>query len=88
VKIEQTFGILKGVFGSLRNLRIRVDRQNGHRRACEWIVACCIIYNIIKPTEYSDLVEEEGDDDIYFDGMNDATGEGKRQELFNWINGI
>lgn len=86
VKIEQAFGILKKVFGSLRSLRIRVNAEIGHRRACEWIRACCIIYNIIKPVEEVEY-ENSGDDQI-FDGNNDIRGEEMRIDLFNWINGI
>jgi hypothetical protein len=87
VKIEQAFGILKKVFGSLRSLRIRVDRENGHRRACEWIRACCVVYNIIKPVEDISDLEISDEDDIYL-GNNCFQGEEKRTFLFNWINGL
>lgn len=85
VKIEQCFGILKRVFGSLRGLRIRVDKNTGHKRACEWIMACFILYNLIKPT-----VEDEGDAseitvDEELEVQNTQTENNSvRNNLFNW----
>lgn len=86
MKIEQTFGILKKVFASLRSLRIRVDRKRGHRRACEWIRACCVIYNIIRPMEDVQIEDEEFDRNEDDDNNNrDVEGEERRSDLFHQL---
>lgn len=65
VKIECAFGLLKETFGSLKGLRIRVDRKEGHKLACKWITACCILHNIIRSSteETPCTYRPEGDDD-------------------------
>lgn len=87
MKIEQAFGILKNIFGSLRSLRIRVDKSGGHQRACEWIVACIVLYNIIKPSTEKCDADFEEDDDAMNHEINAANqgDTGARDNLFNWF---
>jgi DDE superfamily endonuclease len=47
VHIEHCIGRLKSRFQSLRGLRIQILDHNDHKRACQWIVACCIIHNML-----------------------------------------
>lgn len=87
VKIEQSFGILKKIFGSLRSLRIRVNKKSGHRRACEWILSCIILYNIMKPGKYEVFQEDEQN----MDGNQDGNGVmadvdcAQRDAVFQWF---
>jgi hypothetical protein len=68
-----------------------VDKRKGHLRACQWIAACCIVYNIIKDdiseTEWKSLEVNEEDDGLenqVIDG--DAVNNEQRAHLYNLIN--
>ncbi len=87
MKIEQSFGILKKVFGSLRSLRIRVDKKSGHRRACEWILSCIILYNIMKPGKDDEFLQDPQNIDGNLDGngvMVDVDCV-QRDAIFQWF---
>ena len=45
--MEHAIGILKKRFSSLNGLRMRVNKIGGHRYACNWISACCVLYNYL-----------------------------------------
>jgi transposase len=47
VHVEHCIGRLKSRFQSLRGLRIQILDHDDHKRACQWIVACCIIHNML-----------------------------------------
>ncbi|ODN05798.1 putative nuclease HARBI1 [Orchesella cincta] len=64
VNIECCFGSLKEIFQSLKGLRVRVDKKNGHRLACNWITACCVLYNMILPSLEFDLSRYEYDESV------------------------
>ncbi|XP_038057592.1 putative nuclease HARBI1 [Patiria miniata] len=73
VTIEQVFGQLKRKFPCL-SLGLRV----APRRACQIIKACCVLHNIAKelrePEIEGELREDEGNDDIPYDGpIQDGT---------------
>ncbi|ODM92119.1 putative nuclease HARBI1 [Orchesella cincta] len=87
VNIECCFGKLKEVFQSLKGLRVRVDSSNGHKLACEWVRACCVLYNIIVPSlDYEmsecELADEEFDVGIDEDNLAD---EQQRNFVFNFV---
>lgn len=85
VAIECCFGILKQVFSSLQSLRIRIDSKESHKLACDWIVCCCILYNIIRGSlsiEDFDLGDEENGDD---NNERDEEEGNKRTEIFNFV---
>jgi hypothetical protein len=85
VSVEHAIGILKNRFQSLRGLRIRVDKKNGHRRACEWISACCVLYNIIYECDpWSDMDVDEFDPDVPNLGTEREEG-GRRLKLMENI---
>jgi len=88
VKVENAFGMLKEIFGSLKELRVRVNKISGHKYACDWILACCVLYNIIRPNiaEFDiddnydgEAIEEENEN------RNNIQGEQKRLELLDWM---
>jgi hypothetical protein len=90
VKIEHVNGILKGVFSSLKELRIRVDSIEAHQHAVDWISACLIIYNILSPNgsfvldavqPYEPTQENIQDENV----LDDFTAEDKRMSLFYFI---
>ncbi|OXA45193.1 putative nuclease HARBI1 [Folsomia candida] len=87
VKIECCFGIIKETFESLKELRIRVDRSNGHTLACSWIRGCIILYNILKDSfTESEEINIEVDDDAQ-EGNHDQGDDYKRNALFQFVNG-
>jgi hypothetical protein len=88
VNIECVFGILKETFGSLKGLRIRVNEAQGHQIACEWILACCVLYNIISPSLAENDIEWPENEDDNDDGSSgrDQEGENKRQRLLQFVN--
>jgi len=94
VKIEQVFGIIKNVFSSLKNLRIRVDDSKGHKRACEWISACIILYNLLQNNhafqnetlENAEETEEETCNEV--NNIDVILGENKRELLLNWVHNL
>lgn len=47
VGVENTIGLLKGRFQSLKGLRIRISIESGHAKACSWVHACVILHNIL-----------------------------------------
>lgn len=88
VNIECCFGKLKEVFSSLKGLRIRVDRNSGHKEACEWITACCVLYNIILPSLNLEPEEPMEDEEDQGNANNDShanEGHRKRQNLLNFV---
>jgi DDE superfamily endonuclease len=89
VKVENAFGILKEVFGSLKELRIRVCKRKGHQSACEWIIACCVLYNIILPDidedDYEIQLDVEEEEQIDFPPA--VNNEIRRNTIFHWVLG-
>jgi hypothetical protein len=61
VRSEHTFGLLKGRFQSLKEIRIRINTEGDHTWATIWIVACLILHNLIilieGDTESADIFE-------------------------------
>lgn len=85
MKIELAFGILKNVFQSLRCLRIRVNKKSGHQRACEWIAACVVLYNMIRPqldADYSQDVVPICNNQEFNQNQTDSV---QRDKLLNWF---
>jgi DDE superfamily endonuclease len=62
--IEHVNGILKSRFMSLKNLRIKVHKKEDFAHVNEWILCCCILYNMCKVQvdEWPDAVENEEED--------------------------
>jgi len=86
VKVENAFGILKELFGSLKELRIRVNKHGGHQAACEWILACCVLYNILLPDcDYTPAPDPDDDEEEYLDSIPCETANIKRMNLCRWI---
>lgn len=89
VKIEHVNGILKEVFGSLKELRIRVSGATAHKEAVDWISACIILYNIIMPEdtilENTENIEDSPDDTNNDHAVDDSTAEDKRMALYYFI---
>ncbi|KAI0995168.1 hypothetical protein K3495_g13013, partial [Podosphaera aphanis] len=47
VRNEHCIGMLKGRWTSLRELRLRVDKDEDMEHICEWIAVCCILHNLL-----------------------------------------
>jgi len=43
---EHTFGIVKGRWASLKELRLPIGSQEDFLAALEWIMACCVLHNV------------------------------------------
>lgn len=91
VRIEHCFGRLKEKFGSLKELRFRLHSNDNYVYMCDWILVCCILYNIVvSNNEYEgDTILNDGNnDEIGFltselNNDDDVVGELKRQMIFD-----
>ena len=59
IDIEHTFGMLKGRWASLTGLRLVFRNEEHYKYICQWIVACCVLHNILLDMT-DDWEEEEG----------------------------
>lgn len=93
VKIECVYGFLKETFGSLKSLRVRVNADNGHRIACEWITACCVLYNIIRNSytkeeiEAFEVIPEDENENAQNVVRNQRQNEKTRSALLHFVLG-
>ncbi|XDV19487.1 hypothetical protein PO909_024952 [Leuciscus waleckii] len=72
-RIEMTFGQLKGRFQCLKGLRVAPDR------ACDIIVACAILHNIVTiRKERTPVVEVQPDDDLQPVHLDQPSGRAER----------
>ncbi|KAF8999209.1 hypothetical protein BDZ89DRAFT_969537, partial [Hymenopellis radicata] len=92
---EHCMGALKGRWQCLRGLRVQINGDEDHVKACRWISVCIILYNLIIDIEGHDAAtrlhgcaeeqEDIGDADLgdmYEDErMAEGEGEEKRQRL-------
>jgi len=73
VKIEHRFGALKSRFPSLTSLPIYIRRAKDHKKACQWIVACCTLHNMILTIDGNDdwfkegFVKEDDEEDHHYE---------------------
>jgi hypothetical protein len=59
---EHGNGILKNRWSSLKRLPIQINRTVDVSRACEWIIACCVLHNIVNQLNNpADDIEIEDD---------------------------
>lgn len=88
IRIENTFGLLKERFGSLKELRIRVGDDSSINFANAWIFVCCILHNMIdeNDTEWEPELEmndiTENDTSERFPS---AEAESKRKAILEFI---
>lgn len=47
VRSEHCIGVLKRRWESLKELRNRLQNDEGMERICHWVVACCVLHNIM-----------------------------------------
>lgn len=47
VRNEHCIGILKSRWGSLREMRQQLRNDNDHRAFIDWVVACCVLHNML-----------------------------------------
>lgn len=55
--IEQVMGILKGLWGSLRGLRVKIKGKEDVAKVNRWIMTCLVLHNMV--TGFNDDWEEE-----------------------------
>jgi len=100
VRSEHCMGALKGRFQCLRGLRVHIDSNKDHYKACQWISVAIIIHNLIidvegsKSAEYFGSThgsnEEEDDTGIHPEeegANNDNEDDTKRRQLVEelWV---
>jgi len=82
VRIENCFKDLKEVFCSLKEMRFRLIDEDSYLNCCSWILACCIIHNIMlgeeKPAQDESNIQVE-----YPEEMNNK--DDIREALVNFI---
>lgn len=87
VCLEHCMGALKGRWQCLRGLRVEINSDEDHIKACQWVTICIILHNLIIDVEGSDAAStftrlhgqaqehEDGQDpqfqDLY-DGQDDS----------------
>ncbi|XP_070072656.1 uncharacterized protein [Drosophila takahashii] len=89
VRIENCFGILKGKFCSLKELRLRLSNSSAQASLCDWVMVCCIIHNILLtdhdiPDQQGHLNEfQNGNESEIENTRNPAAAENKRNSLYH-----
>lgn len=51
VRSEQSIGILKGRWASLKELRLGISSDKAITHETDWVLACCILHNICRRKE-------------------------------------
>ena len=70
---EHGNGILKGRWQSLRGLPVCINKQADVQAACDWIIACCILHNIVtRCRRDADTIESVDDSDDAEMGSNES----------------
>ena len=61
--VEHVMGILKGRWGSLRGLRLKIKDREDTKKANNWIICCLILHNIVSGfnDEWVDEFVDESD---------------------------
>lgn len=89
VRIEHCFGKLKETFQSLKELRMRIHNDESNMFLSDWVMTCCILYNVLQ-TRNANQSEETGFTDVesFEEGENEI-GDGhdspKRKYVYNLI---
>uniref|UniRef100_A0A034WUQ8 Putative nuclease HARBI1 n=1 Tax=Bactrocera dorsalis TaxID=27457 RepID=A0A034WUQ8_BACDO len=65
VRVENCFGKLKERFSSLKELRFRLSNENNYKSCCRWILACCILHNILQDFNNDDDNSCDGEEIDY-----------------------
>lgn len=86
---EHGYGMLKGKFPSLRDLRIMITCDKDHAFACHWIEACLILHNLCIDDDFHDEAwllygrddEDEGQGRAQAAGPDVGSGFAKRDTL-------
>ena len=92
IRIEHTFALLKERFASLKELRLQLKNDKCIKKACQWILTCIILHNILVEENdatdfdiFNDFIEDADNnctDDITL-GAADITAEMKRNAILN-----
>lgn len=95
MRIEQSFGVMKERFPSLKCLPVKIKDESSNKLAVNWIRVCCILHNILIPhydeedvsgvekTNMNRVEEEEKQVGVNDDGNSD--GNVKRIALYEII---
>jgi len=91
IAVEHCIGLLKGRFSCLQGLRIQIDSKTGHKYACQWIMAACVLHNILLDRDpwnrvSDEIYEEHNENFSEIEDNNSARGELKRNSIKHMIN--
>ncbi|KAE8243924.1 hypothetical protein A4X13_0g6885 [Tilletia indica] len=67
IDIEHAFGLLKGRWGCLKGLRVRLFSDEQHAIACRYVTACVVLHNILlslKDDWATELDSEDNGEDV------------------------
>ena len=74
---------------SLKELRIKICNKTSHEFACQWILVCCILHNIILPYLSPEDLQFPNvllDQEEFSTLPDDSKGDLKRKALFYLLN--
>ncbi|ODM88990.1 putative nuclease HARBI1, partial [Orchesella cincta] len=88
VLVENTIGLLKSRFQSLKSLRIRVSKKSGHAKVCNWIHACAVLHNfLIQQDPWYEPIncdpDTDFDEECQSNEVKSRRGNLKREALFH-----
>lgn len=95
VRIENCIGLLKERFNCLKELKVLINNNESVRFACNWILVCGILHNIIQQNNEADCLEDFHNEE-FLDTMSDdhctqvldpntTAGEAKRNALMEYL---
>jgi len=91
IMVEHVMGILKGRWGSLRGLRLKIKEKEDTEKVNKWIVCCIILHNIVTGfnDNWSDEVIEGDEEYTEEEELNENGNEFReriRESLFELSN--
>lgn len=66
VRIEHCLGKLKEIFQSLKELRMRIHNEKSNMFLSDWVMTCCILYNVLhmRNVQINDETEDFSDTEV------------------------
>lgn len=87
VRVEHCFGILKGRFNSLKELRMRIHNEESQTFCNDWVLVCCILHNILIDStdieQFEEVSQNQSAVEEQLEESSRTSFEMKRQMLYH-----